>query len=118
MGGEGADHGVLAAPLLDQLGVDVDRAHVVDDGADLQAFRVGEEVLQQRGLPCSEEAREDGHRDRLLLHYGLLTVCGSFISAGNDAGRWPVPACVQGLTRHARGGGGDEEREREVEQRK
>merc|ERR1719424_399688 len=54
--------------------VDVDRAHVVDDGADLQAFRVGEEVLQQRGLPCSEEAREDGHRDRLLLHYRLLTV--------------------------------------------
>ena len=55
-GGEGADLGVLAAPLLDQFGVDVDGAHVVDDGADLQAFRVGEEVLQQCGLPCAEEA--------------------------------------------------------------
>ena len=108
-------HGLLAVPLRDQLGVDVDRAHVVDDGADLQAFRVGEEVLQQRGLPCSEEAREDGHRDRLLLHRSLpITACSSFISAGSNAGRWPVPACVQGLTRHARGRSGDDEREREV----
>ena len=115
-GGEGADLGVLAAPLLDQFGVDVDGAHVVDDGADLQAFRVGEEVLQQRGLPCAEEAREDGHRDRLLLHDCLLAVRGSLISAGSDAGGRPVPACVHGLTRHARGRGGDEEREWQVKQ--
>ena len=114
-GEAGADLGVLAASLLHQLGVDVDRAHVVDDGAEPQAVRVGEEVLQQRGLPCSEEAREDSHRDWLLRD--CLSAVGDGFIAGSDADRWPVPAHEWRLTRHAqRGRGGDEKREREVDQ--
>lgn len=35
-----------------ELGVDVDRRHVVHDGADLDAFGVFQQPLQRGGLPC------------------------------------------------------------------
>lgn len=49
-----------ATHTLHQLGINVDGRDVVDNDADLQTLLILEHVAQQRRLPCSEEAREQG----------------------------------------------------------
>jgi hypothetical protein len=47
----------------DEIGIDVDLAHVVDDDGDALALAVAEHVVQQRRLSGPEEAGEDGDRE-------------------------------------------------------
>jgi hypothetical protein len=45
----------------DECGIDVDLAHVVDDDGHSAALAVGQDVVEQGGLPGAEEAGQ--HRD-------------------------------------------------------
>ena len=80
-----------------QLGVDVDRGHVVDHHRDAVARAVVEDVVEQRGLARAEEAgehrhrlcerlrerlRQRLHRLHLLLHSGDLLMHDRFIEHG------------------------------------
>mmetsp|Transcript_21922 Transcript_21922/g.71194 ORF Transcript_21922/g.71194 Transcript_21922/m.71194 type:complete len:310 (+) Transcript_21922:1-930(+) len=56
--------------------VDVDRRHVVDDDADQQPGLVLEQVLEQRRLARSEEARDQRHRHDVMLRLGLARTLG------------------------------------------
>ena len=42
------------------LGVDVHLGHIVDDDGDPHPLAVAERMVEQRGLPGAEEARQDG----------------------------------------------------------
>ena len=56
-----ADHVALDAD--DELGVDVDRSEVVDEHRNAQAVVPVQDAVQERGLACAQEARENGQRD-------------------------------------------------------
>mmetsp|Transcript_25467 Transcript_25467/g.81464 ORF Transcript_25467/g.81464 Transcript_25467/m.81464 type:complete len:623 (+) Transcript_25467:165-2033(+) len=59
------------ASLPHQLGVDVDRGHIVDHHRDAVALAVVEHVVEQRRLAGSEEAGQDRHGQRAALSASL-----------------------------------------------
>ena len=55
------DAAELGAAVANELGIDVDLAHVVDDDRDAAAFAVVQRVVEQRRLAGAEEAGEHGY---------------------------------------------------------
>ena len=54
----------LALHADDQLGVDVDRAEVIDQHRDLEAVPAIEDAVEQGGLAGAQKAGDDGDRQR------------------------------------------------------
>ena len=54
-------------PAGDQLGVDVDLAHVVDDHRNATTLAIGQHLIEQRGLSSPEEAGQ--HSDGKTFHW-------------------------------------------------
>ena len=65
------------AALLDQVGVDVDLAEVIDDHGELDAAAVGEDPVQERGLAASEIAGEQQDRQGFVLQSDIHGVMRS-----------------------------------------
>ena len=68
---------VRAAALANELGVDVDLAHVVDDDGDAPALAVVEHAVEQRGLAGAEKAGEHGDGKAGIGHGTSLIVVGA-----------------------------------------
>ncbi len=56
-----------------QVGVDVDRPHIVDQDGDVPVVGVGQDVVEKRRLPRPQAAGDDGHRNR-LAHTPTMSV--------------------------------------------
>ena len=55
----------LFAGAVDQIGVDADRAKLVDDDRVALAVVAAQDVIEQRGFSRTQVAREHRHRDAL-----------------------------------------------------
>ncbi len=67
------ERGLLTRLLGDELLVDADLAELVLDDRETQTMGVvGQDVVQQRGLAGTEEARQDGDGDEGVLGVGHL----------------------------------------------
>ena len=62
------DHVLVGA--YHQLVVDPDLSEFVDQNSCLKPFLIAQDVIQQRGFPCSEKASENRHRHCGSLHAG------------------------------------------------
>lgn len=89
-------------------GIDLDRAEVVDDGSDPAAATVVQQVIEQGGLPRSEEPGEDDNGDLPgldrpdldLLRTGLAQRATSFTPVRTPA-RGPAPVRGRRTHRHS-----------------
>ncbi len=61
-------HGGDRARARDEIGINVDLADVVNDDRSTDALRVGEDVVEQGGLACTEVAGDHCNLDLLLRH--------------------------------------------------
>ena len=69
----------------DELGVDVDLAHVVDNHGDTAALAIGQHVVEESRLPGTEETGEDGDRQTAVTAFGETSVeanRGAVVAAG------------------------------------
>ncbi len=82
-----ADH--LAVARLDELGVDVDRAEVVDEDGEAAIARVAQERVEQRRLARAEKAADDGQLDRFAGV--VVTQRRALPVRGRRATRLPTP---------------------------
>jgi len=64
---------VLAA--LDQLGIDVDRGHVVDNHPNAQSVSVFQQVLERGGLSRSEKSAQERNGNRIDRGIGCRIDC-------------------------------------------
>ena len=77
---------LLPPRVPDQLGIDVDRGHVVDDAADFEV-RLREHVAKERRLARAQESGQHAHRDGWLLGWGSDIVVVAVHGDGEVEGR-------------------------------
>eukprot|EP00963_Diacronema_lutheri_P010450 scaffold1053_cov332-Pavlova_lutheri.AAC.4 len=61
--------GVVGPP--DELGIDVDRGHVVHHASQLESTLVLDPMAQRGGLPCAQESRQQQHRRGLSFSHAV-----------------------------------------------
>ena len=71
--------GEFGIAAFDELGIDIDLAHVIHDHSDLAAFAIAQDVIEERGLSRAEEAGEHGNGE-----FGGFRIHGERV-VGSDA---------------------------------